>query len=169
MQVTLIVDGSAFEKALRAAEALGLEKIESGMNAPVDGALTGRVQEAWESVRKALERVYRMGVDAARPAIEAAEETIDRVLTEAGRSAGEVALALRAKLRQYVMALVDGMLAQIRAELPIGGRPLQLTEVKLSQKLVVGGSLKASLAEVVALTGNSELVVDATYRAPTAG
>ena len=168
MQVTLIVDKSAFDKALRAADALGLNEIQAGLFAAADGALAGRVEEAWESIQKALERVYRTGADAARPFIEVAEQTIERVLAEAGRTADDVVVALRAKLRAYVMTLVDEMLAQVREVLLVSGRPLRLNEVKLSQKLVVSGSLKASLAEVFALTGSSELAVDATYRADPA-
>jgi hypothetical protein len=166
MQITVIVDKSAFDAAIAVAERIGLQNERvKGLEAPVDGALFGWVEEAWEAVRRALDRAYQFGADAATEAVQTAEKVIDRVMSDAGKRASEVAAALRAKIAGYVAGLIDEMLKQVRPNLKIGEGTLKLSEVQISQKLVIGGSLKASLKEALALTSSSEFNIDASYKA----
>ena len=165
MQITVIVEKDAFDNAIAVADKVGRrDALVKGLEAPVDGALTGWIEDAWEPVRSAFDRVYQVGKDAAQEAIRKAESKIERVLAEAGKRAGEVAIALRAKIAAYVSALIDEMLKQVRPVLHLGEGTLKLAEVQVSQKLVVGGSLKTSLQEALELTSNSEFNIEASYR-----
>jgi hypothetical protein len=166
MQVTVIVDKSAFDKAIAFADGIGRHnETVKGLQAPVDGALSGWVSEAWEALRDGLERAYLMGADAARGLLDTADKAIQRVLAEAGKRASEVAVMLREKLRGYVAMFLDEMIKQVRPVLAVGEASLQLKEMHVEQKLILGGSLKAALDEAIALTSNSEFKIDATYRA----
>ncbi len=165
MQITVIVSKNAFDSALAMAESIRrLSDTAGGLGSLLDGALIGWVEEAWEAVRVALDRVYRLGSEAAQSAFQSADQAIDRVLAAAGNRAADVADALRARLAGYVTALVDEMLKQVRPKLAIGEDTFRLTEVQVSQKLVLGGTLKTSLREALALTSSSEFNVDASYR-----
>lgn len=165
MQIPVIVDRTAFENAIAAAEAIGRrDAVVKGLEAPVDGALNGWIEDAWESMRRAFDRAYQLGKDGAQEAIKKAEEMIERVLNEAGKRAQEVVVALRAKIAGYLSTLIDEMLKQVRPVLMVGDGILKLAEVQVSQKLVMGGSLKTSLQEAIELTSNSEFNIEASYR-----
>jgi hypothetical protein len=166
MKFAVVIDRGAYDAAIAAAESVGQAGATiRGYAAPVDGPLAGWVREAWDALRDGLDRVYAVGREAARSQLDAAQQTLERVLQEAGRRAQELVAALRAKIAQYLTTLVNEMLAQVRPTLKVGGVELKLNELRIEQKLLLAGSLKASIEEAVSLTSDSEISVEASYAA----
>jgi hypothetical protein len=164
MQITVIADRSVFDAAIAAAELPIPREGQYALNAPLDGVLSGRVEDAWDKIRDALTHAYEQGKDGARSVLDEAQAAVDSVMASAGSRAREVASALRAKLRSYVATFIDEMLKQVRPSILVGADSLRLSEVHLTQKVVLSGSLKASLTEAFELTSNGEFQVEATYR-----
>lgn len=166
MQVTLIADESVFETAIAAAEKVGRAGAPlRGLNAPLDGATQGRVEEAWEAIRNALESAFRLGRETAKPLLDSAQQIVDQVLETAGAKAKHITEVLRGRIREYLTNFIDDLLKQVRPKIVIGAESLQLSEVQLSQKIVLTSSLKASLTEAFELTSNGEFELSASYKA----
>jgi hypothetical protein len=164
MQITLIADRSVFEAALAAAARPRARDARYAANAPLDGSIIGRVEEAWEAIRRALTHAYESGRDGARAAVEDAQAVVERIVASAGERGREVVAALRTRLQNYLSAFVDELLKQVRPSVTISDAQLQLSELHLSQKIALSGSLRASLTEAVELTSDGELEIQATYR-----
>lgn len=163
MQVKVIADHTVFEVALQAADQIGKPGTLEGLNSPLQGALVGWVEEAWDAIATALQQAFEFGAERARPLLDQAQQTMEDVLNKAGPQAQEVKTLLLARLREYLHTFIDGMLQHVRAEIQIGNMTLRLHQVQLSQKLIFGGSLKLSLTEAFGLTSEGELQIDASY------
>ncbi|NOJ94057.1 hypothetical protein HMI51_14100 [Corallococcus coralloides] len=163
MQISIIADQSVFTAALDAAEQVNHSDTLSGLHAPADGVFLGRVGQAWEAIKEALTTALEYGAERVGVALESAWQSMEEALRAAGAKAGEMQALLLSRLREYLGAFVDGMLQQLRSELRVGTVDLNLRQVQLSQKVMLSSSLKASLKEVVALTSQGELQVDASY------
>ena len=163
MHVTVFAERSVLETALAAAEEIGAPGQLTGLSAPLDGATLGRLNDAWDQIKEALNKVFELGEQKARPVIERAWTRADEVIASAGSKAQEVRDALLARLREYLATFVDGMLQQLRPEIRVGQHTLILSQIQLSQKVVLTGSLKAAISEVCALTSGGEFEVVANY------
>ena len=165
MNLTLVMDAAAFKAAIASTDKLGSADIQKGLNAPLDGVLLGRVEEAWEAVRNALDRAFIHGVESVQSLVESTSAKVDQLLLEAGRRADDVAIALREKIRHYLEALVDQLLKQMKQSIKVGEKELHVNAVSMSQKIVIGGSLKASLTDAISMTSSGEITVNVNYSA----
>ena len=67
------------------------------------------------------------------------------------------------KLNDYVQAVIDGALGRIRPMLSVGGRDLRVVKITMEQRLMISGSVKASLEEVCEFVAEGELTLAAEY------
>jgi hypothetical protein len=166
MSITVIADNFVFQKALMDAEKIGTVSKLDGLNSPLDSAMMGRFDEAWDEIRGLLKRAFNEGKERAVPLYEEAQVRIGQLLAQAGSKSQVVEDLLVARLRQFQSSFMDGMLEQVRSEIKIGNSIMSISQVQLNQKVTLSGSLKASLAEVIALTSSGELELTATYSNP---
>lgn len=159
---------SSFDAAIDAARIVGTDEgAIKGLGAPANATVLGRVEEAWGAIESTLRSAVVWGADRSRAAFNKAVSTLEEVVGNAGARAREVQELILDRLRTYLTILVDGALAQVRDSITIGGRALALNSVAVSQKVTLGGSLKASLTEVWVMTSTGELSVNATYATAT--
>jgi hypothetical protein len=110
-----------------------------------------------------LEAAYQFGLDGAYRLRDAAIAMAERAIVDAKDRAEELRIALVERLRQYVRSLVDGALQQVEPVLRVGGVELALADITVSQRVVLGGSLKASITEAVSVTASGEVSIDTRY------
>jgi len=166
MEIETIVDESSFETALRMARDTGTRTKLRSLSAPLQGAMLGWVDEAWDRVEAVLRKAYRASRDALGGLRQEALAAVDSVLAKAGQKASEVEAALREKIEAYLRNFVDGALKRVPAAIDVGGSSLSLAKVQLTHKLVMTGSLKTSLDGALMLTTGGELTVQGEYVRP---
>jgi len=163
MEIKITASRSVFEEAIATLETPMLSRTFSVLSAPTEAALFGRLNEAWDWIKKALGKAYDHGAEEAKQFFDEAWTNVEELITGAGDKAKELKDLILEQLQVYQAKFMEGMLKQVRAEISVGGGTLQLTQVQLSQKVAMSGSLKASLAEVFNMTSNGEILVNATY------
>jgi hypothetical protein len=162
MELRVLADRDIFEHAIEAAEQVGRGGKLKGLNAP-DASLSGWLSEAWDAIREALASAREAGTAAVKELAEQSWLTVQSVLTRAGERADQLRELLIARLREYQRRFVDELMQQFRSEMTVGTSRLTLTQVRVSQKVSVCNSVKASMHEVIALTAQGELSIEASY------
>jgi len=153
-----------FDAALAEARAVGRTGARlPSLAAPVDAALAGRVDEAWDAIEGALRAAWRGGKDASRAVLDAAIERVDGLVQSAGARASAVTDALLERLRTMMRAIIDRALANVRPQVDIGEVALTVKQIAVTQTVLISGSLSANITEMWSLTSNGELTVAATY------
>lgn len=165
MKVPAVVTADVFHAALDAAERVGESETISGLGAPLGAALRARVSEVWDRIRHALRVAYEYGVERAVEARDKANAAVDDALGALGPESADFQAALLARLRRFADTIVRGALAQVDASIDVGGRQMALADVTVARHFRIGGSLKASITELVALTADGEMQVQARYQA----
>jgi len=163
MILTAVVTRQDFENALRAAAMLGDQEPLTGLAAPLDATWLGRIAEAWDKVETALREAYLWGLEAAEEALTAAITYSEQLLRDAGKRARDVHQALLERTNAYLTLFLRGALAQVQNLIDVGGTQLKLHSIEVSQSINLTGSLKASLTEVVGLSGAGAITVLAHY------
>ena len=163
MRTTIIAERSVLEVALAAAEQIGQPGQLRGLKAPLDASLLGRLNDVWDGIKDALEKGFEWGREKARPVLEDAGQHAEKAISEAGALAKDLKAALLDRLREYLTTFIDGMLMQIRPDIRVGEAVFSLSQVQLEQRILLTGSLKASLQEAFALTADGELTITAEY------
>lgn len=170
MKIVLLMSETAFERALAAGDAGSAPIVGSrGLSALRDASVIAAIEQAWEYARGALQQAYRFGLDTARDVVEAAQRSIDDLIDGCGEAMDDVARQLSQRIRDYLTTLIDEMLQRVRSSIGIGSLTMQLSEIQLTQKVVVGGSWKVSLQEALAVTSSGDLLIEATYRVQAQG
>ncbi len=163
MAVAVLVTPVVFETARAAARSVGESGHIDGLGSPLGAAVKGRLAEIWDGIDRALEAAYQFGLDGAYRLRDAAIAMAERAIVDAKDRAEELRIALVERLRQYVRSLVDGALQQVEPVLRVGGVELALADITVSQRVVLGGSLKASITEAVSVTASGEVSIDTRY------
>lgn len=158
-----VVTRQHFESALRAAAAVGEQEPLKGLAAPLDATWLGRIGEAWDKVEAALREAYLWGREAAEETLADAITNAELLLRSAGKRARDVHQAILERAQAYLTVLVQSALAQVQGVLRVAGTELRLVSVEVAQSISLTGSLKASLTDLVALTGAGEISVSASY------
>jgi hypothetical protein len=158
-----VVTRQHFEGALQAAAAVGNQEPLTGLAAPLDATWLGRISETWDMVEAALREAYLWGRDAAQQALADAIAQAEQLLRSAGKRARDVHQALLERAQAYLTVLIRSALAQVHGVLDVAGTKLKLVSVEVAQSISLTGSLKASITELVALTGAGEISVSASY------
>jgi hypothetical protein len=164
METTAILSVADFEASLAAARSIG-RKGQSlpGLAAPIDGALWGRLDEAWRTLESVLRQGWRAGKDAARSAIDGAVTKIEEIISGAGELAKDLTEAVMERIRTLMAELIDRAIANVRTTLTVDGAPMRLGGLQVSQKVGLSGGLALSAVRVWELVTNGELEVVATY------
>ena len=163
MNVTAVVLRSDFEGALEAAREVGRGDDVSGLAAPLGAALLGRVEEAWDAIESALAQAYARGAEVVNQTLSRTTTRTQELLDAAGAKAGELQDALLARLQRYVSDLLSRALDRVQPSITVGARTLSLASVELSQTVSLSGSLKANISEIMNMTAQGQLVVNARY------
>lgn len=162
MTITIIASPTGIAQAFEAGRAAGLPGIK-GAAAPVSAAILGLVDEAWSVIDRGLADAYKRGKDVLDGAVDGMVKTVETIIARAGATASEVHRMILQKLSAFTQTLVRATLSQIAPKIEVGDAHYALDEVKWTQKLVVGGSLKASLTEVVETLASGEFQIEASY------
>jgi F0F1-type ATP synthase membrane subunit b/b' len=161
-----VVTRQEFEAALKAADDEGKDGNYAGLHAPLDAGLRGKIAEVWNSIKSALRGAYVHGKEESQLALDKAVAQAESLIASAGAHARDVQQALQDKISRYLSRFVDAALSQVKATVRVGGADLRLDAVEVSQSISLTGSLKASLQEIVGLTSEGQLTVNASYKAP---
>jgi hypothetical protein len=161
MKLMIVTDRESFERALSQARAA--REPLAGLAAPVAGRIGGMIAEAWDAIEGALRAAYLWGKDRASVAIDEAVRITEDLAGRAGEEVRAFHDELIARMRRYESEFVENTLKQVRSSLRIGDSLLVLENLELSQKIVLGGSLKTSITELCAFTTNSESTIVTKY------
>jgi hypothetical protein len=71
--------------------------------------------------------------------------------------------AILARIQDYLRNVIDSALARVRRTITVDQVCLSLSNIELTQRVSVTGSLKAAITELVALTGAGEMAILARY------
>jgi len=167
MKVVAVINEQIHLDALAVARRIGPEQIPSmaGFNSvQIDDALDWATG-LWDKIENALTQAGQMGMDAARPVIDAVNAQFSEVLAEAGGLAQEVRAILLERLHGYLQQMIDGALSRVQDRITVGGQTLTVHNVKIEQKLKLSSSLKMSLSELCQFVAEGEIVLSAEYAA----
>ncbi len=165
MNATVIVTPAALGKALDAAADLGARNI-AGVAAPTEATVLGLVNEAWDAISSAFSRVYEFGSELVEEAYASATATVKDVLKRAGARAREIHQQLMARISAFSHELLLASLANVSSKLRVGDVQLELTSIRNTQNLKLGGSISANIEELVKLMADGELSIETEYRLP---
>jgi hypothetical protein len=162
MDIVIVAGAEVFESALDAARREP-EADPDALSSILDNALVGQIEEVWDHIEGALRQGFRFGREQALEAMAEAIEQAERLVQNAGDKAKAVQNKLLERIQTYIQAQVQGALARIPVTMPVGGQQYALLRVKCTQKLLVTGSVKASLTEAFSLASSGELEISAEY------
>lgn len=165
MQVTVISNLQVLEDALSSARRYDTSLDSRGLASPLDAALVGRIEEAWDTIEDAIRQIFVAGKQKAEELLHSALAKAGQLIKEAGRQATRVHDALLSRLQAFIRKFVEGMLARVPPAVVIAGRSFGLNAVKFNQKLVGTGSLSTNLSEAFSLVADGEIEVSAEYSA----
>ncbi len=164
MNATVVISAEVFADALAAAERVDpTDEVVAGLGAPLNAALKGKFAEMWGLVKSALAKAHEVGAEASRAWLDKAVGGVQEILASAGDKAEELRAALAAKLRDFARTIIDGALHDVRDELQVGGVTMTLRQVEIGQTLLIGGSLKSTITELVAMSAEGQITINATY------
>jgi hypothetical protein len=166
MNISVIADQSVFTNAIRQAEQVSNVTTMSGLMAPLDTTVQGRLDEAWGEITSLLKRCVEGGREKTVALYETVQLRVEQLIKESGSRSHDLEAVLIERLRQYQATFIDGMFKQVKSEVRIGATVLCISQIELNQKISLGGTLKACLTEAVALTSSGEMEVSATYTIP---
>lgn len=161
----IIVGDDIHAAALAVARKSGTKKAGASgkLYAPLDDDAEDWLNRIWDATEAALLGARNKGKAAAAELIKRATD----LATEAAKALKQRYDAVKAriaqKLNDYVQAVIDGALARIRPTLSVGGRDLPVVKVTMEQRLMISGSVKASLEEVCEFVAEGELTLSAEY------
>ena len=138
-------------------------ELSARMHAPTRSAIAGRLETVWRQCRKAILDSADQGTAAAQAAIVALSQSLDELLAAADEQAERVTAELQERLRRFLKKLFEWAMAQVPAEVRAGGQKMTLTGLKIATEHKFGGSLKASLAEVISLVADGTVKLEASY------
>lgn len=128
-----------------------------------DGALVGRIDSVWDSIRAAIQEAFIYGKEKVKDATQAIIDQVNEWMEKAGSKAAEIHNQLIQRLRIFIKSLIDSALTLVPTTTIIGDVPFMVSKVSFNQKLVLGGSLKTNILEAVALTSSGELALSVEY------
>jgi hypothetical protein len=164
MKLVILADRAAFESALACARTQGSEP-PKGLAAPAYSKLLGLIGEAWDAIEAALRQVFVFGVERGREAVDAAIALTEELAKKAGDQVRQFHDAIVERLRSYESAFVESTLGRVRSSLSVGGAPFHLDGIEVSQKVLLSGSLKATITEVCSLSTGGETTIVTRYSA----
>lgn len=162
--LTLLSDDIHATALARAASIDGVTPAGGGvLLAPLSDEVRQWLDRIWDATEGALLRARRQGKEAATVLV----QKVETLLHEAGTALAErfqvLSDALAARLNVYLAAVIDAAVSLVRPTLSIGGQMLRVTTVTVQQRLLLSGSIKASLQEIVELVAEGELTLSAQY------
>jgi hypothetical protein len=164
MKVYCQVGPKEVRQALATAEALGVPELTRQLNAPLDAALMGRVDEAWEYIKEGVLNGMRRGREEARAVVEDVWTKVSGILAAAGNKARLLEESLFERMRAYNAGLQKSLLQQVPGEVTVGGLVLTLGSLEMTQSVRVEGSLKTTLTDMIQLTSEGSLEIAASYQ-----
>jgi hypothetical protein len=163
MNVTVIAGNEVFVAALKSAREVRQGPSLSGLAAPLDAGLMADADTTWSLIEEALKTAYRHGRDQAVALFDAAWAKAEALIASAGRKGGQVYDLLLARAQKYLDDFIRGAIARLATQHAIGDGLYGLTSIRCTQKIVLTGSLKATLTDVFALTTSGEIEIVAEY------
>jgi hypothetical protein len=133
------------------------------LTAPLDAGLLGRIDGVWDQIESAIRKVWVVGYQGARDLLERAGDEAEKLIANSGRMATSVRQMLADKLQEYLGALMDAVLAQVKPSIKVGTNTIPLRSVDMARRVGLAGSLKATLTGIAELTGSGEITVTASY------
>ena len=163
MIVVTAATRSGLEGALRAARAVDRTITLEGLNAVSEGAIAGRIDEAWGKIEVALKKVFGKARDEIQGLIDETILQVDLMVQGAGQMAAALVEGLLRRIQVFTNRLIASAFGTISSSMTVGGATLRLKGLNYSQKLSLSGSLKASLTDAFGLTANGEITVSVSY------
>jgi hypothetical protein len=139
------------------------EETKPGLNAPFDSTWIGKIESAWSSIQSAIQKAFIYGKEAIKDAIDGAVSSLDSLLQQAGTKVKEIHNEILKRLQLFIKSLIDNAISLIPSAMNVGEAKFEITKINYAQKLVLGGSLKANLLEIISLTSNGELELSVEY------
>jgi hypothetical protein len=166
MQISVLASRDVFDQAIRDARKADAQTSVDGFASVLDLGLQGRLEEAWGAIESALKAGFQFGQAKAQEMFDAAVAATEQLLAEAGHKADEIQRRLLERMQGYVQSYVQGAITRIPASISVGNTRYVVTSVTCTQKILLAGSIKASLAAAFELTVNGELQVAVAYSVP---
>lgn len=165
MDMLVIVSDEIHTAALARARTLGrpLPDGTGTLKAPLTDDAIQWLDKIWDASEAALLRARRQGKAAAKELV----EKVDALLKEASAALADRFQALRQaltmRLNEYITDVIDAAIKLVRPSVTIGDRLLHIASVSVEQRIMLSGSVKASLQEIVELVAEGELTLSAEY------
>lgn len=166
MQATITADRTIFDRAIRAARECDPVIQLTGMPALINADLLGKIEEVWGRIEDALNQAFQYGKEKALMLADDVVGQAQQLLVYAGNQAKEAHQALLKRLSEFTRSILEDLFASIPPTLRIGTFQCALVTVKVSQKLVVTGSLKTNIVDALELAGSGEIQVETEYSLP---
>lgn len=128
-----------------------------------DYVMIGKVESLWNDFKLVVNKAYIYGADHVRESYDNICISLDSLLHTAQEKAKEIHGRLQTMLREFLKTLINGALQNMPQFLEIGNVKYPINKVNFEQKLVIGGSLKASMLEVIELTSSGEIQLSVEY------
>jgi hypothetical protein len=138
----------------------------SGLGAPLTDDVRQWIADVWDATEAALLKARREGRQAAAELVQKVDALLKQAAVELVDRYRAVKDAIAARLSAYITSVIDAALLRVRPALSIGGREMLVSSVTIEQRLMLSGSVKASLEEIVEFIAEGELTLSAEYGLP---
>jgi len=163
MQNSVYITDEILEEAIRGVEQDIIVPHAAGLNSILSGDLLGRVSVAWESFTNALHDTFVHGKHYAEDNINGIIISVNELLKAAGEKARDIHNEFKKRLQGLVSKIINAAFQFMPQSLTIGEKSYPISKLSYTQKISLGGSLKANFLEVAELTAHGEIEIQVEY------
>ncbi len=139
------------------------EESNPGLHSPFDGTWIGKIDSVWSSIQSTIQKAFIYGKEAITESIDSTLAYVETLLQQAGSKVKEVHNEILKRLQVFIKSLLDNAINLVPLFMTIGDTKFDVTRINYTQKLVLGGSLKANLLEIISITSNGEFHLSVEY------
>jgi hypothetical protein len=164
MKQIVLVDYSAIEKAFSVVDAMERNRASGKDQLQSEAKIwEGQVSEIWTSLKDAIKDGYMLGKEKIKDQIDRIMVSIDELMNTATSWRDEAYNRLRQNIQSFIKTAVDNVIKFLPQSIELGGKQIPISKVGYSQKVMMGGTLKASVLEAVEFTTEGELEFSVEY------
>lgn len=168
MQNVIIVSPEIIRKALeetrKFSEAANTEELFS-----LRDDFQAGVDRIWDQLSATIKKAQVWGAEKVQDAVNSIVNAAEDLLDKAKDMAAEVHNNLIVLLRTFLKKLIDSAMSLVPTSVAIGNSLFSVSKINYSQKLILGGSLKFNILEIISITTTGEMQLTIEYAKPAAG
>jgi hypothetical protein len=165
MQNVIIVSPEIIRKALEETRKFS-EAANTGELLSLREDFQSAVGRIWDQLSATIKKAQVWGSEKVQDAVNDIINVAEDLLEQAKDMAAEVHNNLIVLLRTFLKKLIDSAMTLIPTSIAVGNSLFSVSKINYSQKLILGGSLKFNILEIISITSTGEMQLSIEYSKP---